>query len=148
MAWCISVAPVGDRWHVKCDAGGRGLLGSMRRVELMWLVEVVGKAIDIAGVGVIALGIIVTTIRYLISLRGERKEAYQSYRKGLGRTLLLGLEFLVAADVIRTVAITPTFQNVGTLGIIVLIRTFLSWSLEVELEGRWPWQQRADKTPS
>ncbi|WP_345409910.1 DUF1622 domain-containing protein [Nonomuraea salmonea] len=74
-------------------------------------------------------------------LRHPAHDAYQRYRKGLGRAILLGLEFLVAADIIRTVAISPTFASVGVLAVIVLVRTFLSFSLEVELEGRWPWQQ-------
>lgn len=81
-------------------------------------------------------------------LRGGREfqETYRLYRQGVGRALLLGLEFLVAADIIRTVAISPTFTSVGVLAMIVVIRTFLSWSLELELEGHWPWQKR-DHTP-
>lgn len=66
---------------------------------------------------------------------------YRSYRQLLGRSILLGLELLVAADIIRTVAVTPTFASVGVLAIIVLIRTFLSFSLELEITGRWPWQK-------
>jgi uncharacterized membrane protein len=77
-------------------------------------------------------------------VRHGASAAYQRYREGLGSTLLLGLEFLVAADIIKTVAITPTFRSVGILAIIVLIRTFLSWSLELELEGRWPWQRQEE----
>ena len=65
-------------------------------------------------------------------------------RQDLGRGILLGLEILIAADIIRTVAITPTLDGVLVLGVIVLIRTFLSMALQVELEGRWPWQSRAD----
>lgn len=105
------------------------------------LVELIGQGVDVAGVALIAIGLILTTIRYLAQVRGQATRAYQHYREGLGRTLLLGLEFLVAADVIRTVAITPTFQSLGILASIVAIRTFLSWSLEVELEGRLPWQR-------
>jgi uncharacterized membrane protein len=67
---------------------------------------------------------------------------YQTYRQQLGQTILLGLELLVAADIVRTVAAAPTFASVGVLGLIVLIRTFLSWTLEVELTGRWPWQKK------
>src|SRR5688500_6861678 len=109
--------------------------------DLSGIVEMVGEVVDVAGVALIALGLVLTTGRYLAQVRGNRTAAYQRYREGLGRTLLLGLEFLVAADVIKTVAITPTFRSVGILAVIVLIRTFLSWSLELELEGRWPWQQ-------
>jgi hypothetical protein len=67
--------------------------------------------------------------------------AYRRYRANLGRGILLGLELLVAADIIGTVAVTPSLQNLAVLGLIVLIRTFLSFSLEVEIEGRWPWQR-------
>lgn len=85
-----------------------------------------------------------------LALRGYQPErlpagsepltVYRSYRQLLGRSILLGLELLVAADIIRSVAVTPTFEGVGVLGIIVLIRTFLSFSLELEITGRWPWQ--------
>ena len=65
----------------------------------------------------------------------------RTYRSNLGRAILLGLEFLVAADIIGTVSIDPTFESLGSLGMIVLIRTFLSFSLEVEINGRWPWEE-------
>jgi uncharacterized membrane protein len=71
------------------------------------------------------------------------EKAYEGFRADLGRGILLGLEFLVAADIIGTVAVTPTFESLGVLAAIVLIRTFLSFSLEVEIEGRWPWQRRS-----
>lgn len=71
----------------------------------------------------------------------ENLSVYRLYRQLLGRSILLGLELLVAADIIRTVAVTPTFESVGVLAIIVLIRTFLSFSLELEITGRWPWQK-------
>jgi uncharacterized membrane protein len=75
--------------------------------------------------------------------------AYRQYRGDLGRAILLGLEFLVAADIIGTVAVDPTFRSLGVLGLIVLIRTFLSFALEVEIQGRWPWQgrERAAEAP-
>ena len=74
--------------------------------------------------------------------RGDRGHtSYRCYRQGVGRAILLGLEFLVAGDIIRTVAVDPTFTSVGVLAAIVVIRTFLSFSLEVELDGRWPWQR-------
>ncbi|MEO0545049.1 MAG: DUF1622 domain-containing protein [Pseudomonadota bacterium] len=74
--------------------------------------------------------------------------AYRTFRRSLAQGILLGLEFLVAADIIGTVAIEPSLQNLGNLAIIVAIRTFLSWSLELEIEGRWPWQKarEAQKT--
>ncbi len=66
-------------------------------------------------------------------------DRYRSLRRRIGRGILLGLELLVAGDIIRTVAVEPTFASVGVLGLIVLVRTFLSFALEVELTGRWPW---------
>ena len=71
--------------------------------------------------------------------------AYESYKHQLGKPLLLGLDFLVAGDVVKTVALEPTLANVAALGLLVLIRTFLSLSLTVEMEGRWPWQARTIK---
>jgi uncharacterized membrane protein len=106
------------------------------------IIEVIGEVVDAAGVALIVIGLLLATGRFLARL-GRSADAYRRYREGLGRSLLLGLEFLVAADIIRTVAIEPNFYNLGILAVIVLIRTFLSWSLELELEGRWPWQSRA-----
>lgn len=112
------------------------------RVNLTAVIEAAGTAVDLAGVAVIVGGALLGTVLYVRRLlRGEPAgQAYRHYRQGLGRAILLGLEFLVAGDIIRTVAISPTFQSVGVLAAIVLVRTFLSFSLEVELEGRWPWQ--------
>ena len=107
------------------------------------LIEDAGKIVDIAGVIAIIGGIVVVTVYFASALLqgSERTEAYEHYRRGIGRALLLGLEILVAADIIRTVAIAPTFESVGVLALIVVVRTFLSWSLELELSGRWPWQR-------
>ncbi|MDR3687101.1 MAG: DUF1622 domain-containing protein [Coriobacteriia bacterium] len=77
-----------------------------------------------------------------LALAGRREDAYTSMRSLFGRAVLLGLEILVAADLIRTVAVQPTLQNLTVLGMLVVIRTFLSWSLDVELEGVWPWRKR------
>jgi uncharacterized membrane protein len=108
------------------------------------VVETVGKAVDGVGVAVVVLGILVATAVFASNLRRgwNKDDAYKGYRQGIGKAILLGLELLVAADIIRTVAVSPTFRSAGVLAIIVLIRTFLSLSLEVELEGRLPWQQR------
>jgi uncharacterized membrane protein len=105
------------------------------------IIEVLGASIIVAGV----LKVTITrgTIRYLFQL--GQPGAYEDYKHQLGKTLLLGLEFLVAGDVVRTVALEPTLNNVAVLGLLVLIRTFLSWSLNVEIEGRWPWQARVEK---
>lgn len=115
-------------------------------LEFTETVELVGKALDGAGMAVIAGGLLVVTVVQSRRLgRDDAREHYRRYRQGVGRSILLGLEILVAADIIRTVAVDPTFTSAGVLAIIVAIRTFLSFSLEVELEGRWPWQQRKAK---
>lgn len=107
------------------------------------VIETAGQVLDGAGVAAIVIGGFIGTIRFLRQLaeHQEFERAYNTYRRGLGRAILLGLEFLVAADIIRTVAISPTFTSVGVLALIVLVRTFLSYSLELELTGKWPWQQ-------
>jgi uncharacterized membrane protein len=103
-------------------------------------VEGIGLAIDGAGVLAIVLGLLLATFRYaIIGLR--QPGGYHQFRRDLGQGILLGLEFLVAADIIRTVAVVPTLEGVLILGLIVLIRTFLSMALQVELEGKLPWQR-------
>ncbi len=108
-------------------------------------VDVVGKVVDGAGVAVIVAGAVLASARCLVQWRrsGQFAGVYRQYRQDLGRAVLLGLELLVAGDIIRTVAVAPTFRGLGTVGLLVLIRTFLSVALIVELEGRWPWQQRS-----
>ena len=109
------------------------------------IVELIGKVIDGIGVAVIVLGLSIAAVRALLRPRNT-PDLYRQVRQDVGRSILLGLEFLVAADIIRTVAVTPTLSGVLVLGIIVLIRTFLSMALEVELEGRWPWQPKVSAT--
>jgi uncharacterized membrane protein len=108
-------------------------------------VDVVGKCIDGAGVAIVVVGLTLASAIFISrTVRGgEFEPVYRAYRQGLGRAILLGLEFLVAADIIRTVAVSPTFRSAGVLAVIVLIRTFLSMALQVEIDGRWPWQSRA-----
>ncbi|HUF22407.1 MAG TPA: DUF1622 domain-containing protein [Burkholderiales bacterium] len=103
-------------------------------------VDVVILVIDVTGVLVIIFGMLLATARLVMSGR-RHADPYRRFRQDLGRGILLGLEFLVAADIIRTVAVAPTLRGALVLGLIVLIRTFLSFALEVELEGRWPWQR-------
>ena len=105
-------------------------------------VELAGRIVDAAGVLAMILGALVATALAATRLFRRTGAVYQPYRRMLGRSILLALELLVAADIIRTVAVTPTLQSVGVLAVIVLIRTFLSWSLELEISGRWPWQAR------
>lgn len=105
------------------------------------LMDMVGTAIDAAGVLIIVVGAILSTFHFLFHRQEGAAGAYKRYRQGLGRAILLGLEFLVAGDIIRTVVVSPTLENVIILGLIVLIRTFLSMALQLEVEGRWPWQR-------
>lgn len=109
-------------------------------MDFFTLIETVGKVIDVVGVAVIAIGALISAViagRRLIAKAGE---VYRPFREQLGRSILLGLEFLVAADIIRTVAVTPDAKSVAVLAGIVLIRTFLSFSLQLEVTGYWPWQ--------
>ena len=110
-------------------------------------VEQVGLAIDAGGVLVVVLGIIMAVWRVLLRPASPLGR-YRQFRQDLGRGILLGLEFLVAADIIRTVAVTPTLESVLVLGLIVIIRTFLSLALQMEVEGRLPWQSVAAGVPS
>lgn len=100
------------------------------------------EALGIAVVTVTAIYTIVFLITKLLAARTD-EDIFQSVRRRLGRGILLGLEFLVAGDIIHTVAVDLTFQTVGVLAVIVAIRTFLSFTLEVELTGRWPWQHKS-----
>jgi uncharacterized membrane protein len=111
-------------------------------------VEIVGKCIDAAGVITVVLGAALATA--VAGLRASRRQpdTYRLYRQQLGRSILLGLELLVAADIIRTVAVTPTAGSVAVLAGIVLIRTVLSFSLELEITGRWPWQKQPATPPT
>ena len=103
----------------------------------------VAKAIELVGIAIIAAGAVINLAMFAVSAsrREERGEALANLRSNFGRSILLGLEFLIAADIINTVAVTPTLQSVIVLGAIVVIRTFLSFSLELEIDGRWPWQR-------
>lgn len=105
------------------------------------LMEIVGTAVDGIGVFIVAAGAIVATVRLLLHRAHNTGNYYSSYRQDIGRAILLGLEFLIAGDIIRTVVVAPTIQNVVVLGLIVLIRTFLSLSLQLEIEGRLPWHR-------
>lgn len=123
-------------------------------MDFRHITEGTGEIVDIAGVAVMVIGALVSIP---LALRGHQPRTlpagspkmgtYRAYRQLLGRSILLGLELLVAADIIRTVAVTPTFESVGVLAVIVLIRTFLSFSLELEITGSWPWQQKPEETP-
>ena len=112
-------------------------------MDIKHTIELIGSAFELAGVAVLVIGSILAFVRSIVSLIRFRDgpAAYRHLRLYLGRSIVVGLEFLIAADIIRSVAIEPTFASVGVLGLIVLVRTFLSWSLEVEINGEWPWQR-------
>lgn len=100
------------------------------------------KAIEVTGVLVIVGGAVLASITYVRHIRRATESSFEDFRRQLGRSILLGLEFLVAADIIATVAIKPSLESVAILGLIVIIRTFLSFSLEIELEGKLPWRSK------
>lgn len=112
------------------------------------IVPPIVELIELIGVAIIAAGAIVTLAQFLFRLGGsnDRAKAVTTFRAQLGRAILVGLEFLVAADIINTVVVDLTLENVASLAVIVLIRTLLSFSLEAEIDGRWPWQREQQRT--
>ena len=122
------------------ESGGGHIIETIRQV-IEWAalgIEVLAVAVIVAAV--LAIAVKRGTVRYLFQI--EKPGALRSYKHQLGKALLLGLELLVAADVVRTVSLEPTLNSVAVLGMLVVIRTFLSWSMVVEIEGRWPWQAK------
>lgn len=113
-------------------------------MEYTELIEGIGRIIELAGIVIIVLGALLATGCFLYYWAKERSidNQYRSYRQNLGRSILLGLEFLVAGDIIRSIALPPSLMSVTVLAIIVLIRSFLAIELEMEIEGRWPWQKK------
>ena len=108
---------------------------------LVWI-DYAALVIEVLAVAIIVVGIVAALGHYLFraAIHPEDEALYSQLKVRLGKALLLGLEMLVAADIVRTVALEATIQSVVVLGLLVLIRTFLSWALVVEIEGRWPWQ--------
>ena len=106
------------------------------------VIEKIGMTIDAAGVVVIVTGAAIAFVSAAVRLSRRESDVHRRFRQQLGQTILLGLELLVAGDIVRTVAATPNLTSVAILAAIVLIRTFLSFSLQVEVTGRWPWQTR------
>ncbi|WP_207453689.1 DUF1622 domain-containing protein [Herbiconiux sp. SYSU D00978] len=111
-------------------------------------IELAGQVVDAAGVVAVVVGALLAIGFAVTRLARRESNVYSRFRRFLGRSILLGLELLVAGDIIRTVAVTPTFESVAVLAAIVLIRTFLSWSLELEITGRWPWQKAEGRAPA
>ncbi|MBT3174807.1 MAG: DUF1622 domain-containing protein [Lentimicrobiaceae bacterium] len=104
-------------------------------------IEYVSNVVEAVGVITIFIGIIYSLIRYLISLNKHDSNTFINLRHNIGKSILLGLEILIAADIMGTVVTDPTLDSVFVLGIIVIIRTVLSLSLQVELDGKFPWQR-------
>ncbi len=119
-----------------------------KEVPMSW-VEPIARVLESAGVVIIVIGAIASTGIFAVhAIREAQFQAiFDQYRANLGRAILLGLEFLIAGDIIATILVEPTLERVGSLGLIVLIRTFLSFSLEAEIEGHLPWR-RHEKEPT
>ena len=113
------------------------------RGSFLALAETVAIGLEAIAVLIIVVGATLSTVTFGRSLlrRASLESAAHAYRNTLGRTILLGLELLVAADIVGTVVVAPTFTNVGVLALIIAVRTFLSFALEVEINGHWPWQR-------
>ena len=108
----------------------------------------VSRGFEVVGIGVLVVGFLAGVVKSVLAYAGGQREgAYDLVRRYFGRSILLGLEILIAADLIRTVAIDPTLQNVLVLGLIILIRTFLSFTLEIEMDGVAPWRRRRAGAP-
>ncbi len=109
-------------------------------------VKWVAVGIEAIAIAIIVAGAITTTLSFVVRVfkEGALEECYPKFRSDFGKAILLGLEFLIASDIVGTVAVGPTFRDLGILALLVVIRTFLSFSLELEITGRWPWQSGAD----
>jgi uncharacterized membrane protein len=105
-------------------------------------IDYIAKTVEIIGVLTILFGILYSFLRYLFMIGKSRKFGFVELRQYLGKSILLGLEILIAADIMATIVTEPTLQSVSILGLIIIIRTFLSLSLQVELEGKFPWQKK------
>lgn len=120
-------------------------VGKKEAMETTNIFVFFSAAFEYAGVAALVLGALAALFFFLSDSVTSRRlnpgQAYHNLRRNLAKAIMLGLELLVVADIIRSVAIDPTFTSVGVLGILVVVRTFLSWSLEVEINGEWPWQR-------
>ena len=108
------------------------------------LIEIATSGIEACAVLIIVGGIVYGIIRFFLHRGTQAVGAFRVLRNVIGSSLLLGLEFLVAADIIRTVVLDLTLTNVAALGMLIVVRTFLSWALQVEMESRWPWKAKAE----
>jgi uncharacterized membrane protein len=108
-------------------------------------IELGATAIELLAVVIMLIFIAMGTVHWLLNTRRQIDAGYARYRIILGKALLVGLELLVAADIIRTVTLDATLTTIATLGALVLVRTFLGWSITVEIEGRWPWESAREE---
>jgi len=114
--------------------------------KILSLLELASEMISLIGVLVIVSGFLRAAVHYLKNFRFiDLDNNFQQFKTSLGRALMLGLEILVVADVIETITITPTFYSLLNLGILIILRTIVSWSLALEVEGHWPWQKRGSE---
>jgi uncharacterized membrane protein len=107
-------------------------------------IDLVARGLEVMGVVVIGVAFLYGSIRGLLFIKNRKQASYPELKIFIGKALQLGLEFLVAADIIGTVTVKPTRESIVSLGLLVVVRTFLSWSITVETEGRWPWQTARD----
>jgi len=142
----MATAPVRtERRSRVCDDAGETF--EEGRVEFEQVIDTAVRLFEIVGVGILVIGGLASLIAYARDLsRGQRRTAYVALRHNFGRTILLGLEVLIVADIILTVAIDQTLESAAALGLIVLVRTFLSFSLEIEMDGVLPWRRRATES--
>ncbi len=116
--------------------------------QILQYLEQAGAAISLFAVAVIIAGFALAAVRYTFRFRKvDLDQNFQQFKIQLGRALMLGLELLVLSDVIETITVKPTFQSLGVLAVLVVVRTVVSWTLTLEIEGRWPWQRSAENQP-
>ncbi|MHB8067891.1 MAG: DUF1622 domain-containing protein [Desulfobaccales bacterium] len=124
------------------------MLGASKGLEGFDIyIKWIAVGIESIAIGIIVMGAIITTLVFLIRIikEGALEDCYRKFRSDFGKAILLGLEFLIASDIVGTVAVGPTFKDLGVLAFLVVIRTFLSFALELEITGRWPWQKETVK---
>jgi uncharacterized membrane protein len=123
---------------------GMTMVNEITQNTLLW-VEIAAIFIELVAVIIIVIALIHGSVRFIVNVIQKKlttRDRFRQYKHGLGKSLGLSLEILIAADVIRTVTLEPTLTNIIKLGLLVVIRTFLSWSLILEMEGHWPWQPK------
>ena len=108
-------------------------------MDIMQIVELIARGLELIGVGVIAFAFVHAMLRGALHFGQRRPDAYERLKLYIGKALMLGLEFLVAADIIRTVTVKPTLEGLESLGLLVILRIVLGWSIAVEIDGCWPW---------